>query len=466
MKQSFSQLKPQITELKQQIQGSILFSSDSQVRKYWNMAVRTATCLIVRVKNVQDIIKVLNFARRHRLPLAVRSGWHNSYVGYYTENQSVLIDLSDVNHIDVNVQLRNAHLGPGNTWGDVSDALQPYKLAIPSGDAASVGVGGLTQGSGIGFLSRKYGLTIDALRSIEMVTADGEVCRASRKENPELFWGVRGGAGNFGIITDFEFDLFEVEEVLGGTLYYKGIKAEDLLKIVNLAYEAPDELTVIIDMMAAHPVPFLPAKYHFQPVISVSFCYAGDLETGKNVIAPFRKIGNIISDQVTQQPYKNLLTNLPEDLTFGSYGRNMYMETFDEQKAKTFVEVVNKNLSSNISIQLRVLGGAISRVPENHTAFAHRNKPYLVHISNVFTSMEEADRYYTCMENVWDKLKPYAAGADVNFIEIGDTDRLEEFYSEEILHRLISLKKHYDLENIFRNNLNLKPDITNYPWKD
>ncbi|WP_163528062.1 FAD-binding oxidoreductase [Halobacillus ihumii] len=460
MNQNFcSQLESQLTELDQQIEGSLLFSSDpgfKQVKKVWNIAAEPTTCLIVRPKHAQDIVEVLDFAKRHRLPIAIRSGWHNSFVEYNTENQAIFIDLSDVNHIDVDAQSRIAHIGPGNIWGDVADALQPHKLAIPSGDTASVGVGGLAQGSGIGYLSRKYGLTIDALRSVEMVTSDGLIRRASKEENPDLFWGVRGGAGNFGIITDFEFDLFDGGEVLGGALYYEGMKTQEFMKIVELADKAPDELIVFVDMMTAPPFPFLPSKYHHQPMISATFCYTGNIDKGEAVIAPFREIGNIILDQVKPQPYKDLLLNLPEGVGF--YGRNMYMETLDEQKAKTFVREINQDPTSNLSIQTRVLGGAISRVPKNYTAFSHRNKPYLVIITNFFTSMEEVDKNHAYNENVWKRLKKYAAGADVNFMGIGENGRLKDVYSEENLNRLSELKKRYDPENIFHNNLNLLPD--------
>ncbi|USK32160.1 FAD-binding oxidoreductase [Bacillus sp. F19] len=447
-----------LVELNRQIKGSIVFPTDpdfEKTRKVWNMAAETTPSVIVKVKQAQDIVKVLDFSKKHQLSIAIRSGWHNCFVGYHTANRSILIDLSDMNHIDVNHQLRIAHIGPGNTWGDVSEVLHPHKLAIPAGDTASVGVGGLAQGSGIGFLSRKYGLTIDALRSVEMVTSDGVIRRASREENPDLFWGVRGGAGNFGIITDFEFNLFEVGEVLGGNIYYEGVKTQDLMKIVNLAYEAPDELTVIINLMSASSVPFLSSQYHHKPVISASFCYTGNIEKGKAVIAPFREIGNIISDQVKPQPYKDLLMVLPEDVKLGFYARNMYITTLDEQEAKAFAHEINQDPSSNLNIELRVLGGAISRVPENNTAFSHRNKPYMVNMQHRFYSSEDADKNHAYNESVWKKLEPYAVGADVNFIGIGDKDRLKDVYSEEHLSHLIELKKHYDPENIFHNNLNL-----------
>lgn len=393
------------------------------------------------------------------MPLAIRSGWHNSFVGHNTENQVMVIDLSEVSHVDVDAQSETAHIGPGNTWEDICKALQPYKMAIPAGETASVGVGGLAQGSGIGYLARKFGLTIDALRSVEVVTADGSIRCASQEENSDLFWGVRGGAGNFGIVTDFEFNLFKVEEIIGGTLYYEGVKSQDLMNIVSLARKSPNELTVIINMMTAPALPTLPPYYHHKPVISASFCYAGDIKEGRAVIAPFREIGNVISDQVSTQSYKDLLMHIPQDIKFGFYARNMYMSTFEDKEAKAFAHEVNQSPSSSPSIQLRVLGGAIRHVPENNTAYSHRDNLYMVTMQNLFTSIEDAMKNHNYNENVWDKLKFYSAGADVNFIGIEDKQRIKDVYSEEKLNCLRKLKKSYDPENIFHNNLNITPDI-------
>ncbi|RAN86769.1 hypothetical protein B5P41_27335 [Bacillus sp. SRB_28] len=458
-KNLFSATDSIIQDFEKKINGTILLKEHSdfeEVRHIWNLVVDAQPALIVRCKNTEDVVASLAFAKEHQLPIAVRSAGH-SLAGFSAGHQCLVIDLSQMKEIELDVASRTARIEPGATWGDVVDVLQPHGLAITSGDNAGVGVGGLTQGSGIGFMVRKYGLTIDRLKAVELVTAEGEIIRSSKNEHPDLFWGIRGGAGNFGIVTALEFDVHDGGEVLGGFLFYEGANAADLLKIGQLAEKAPEELTTSISIMTA-PDPFVPSEYHNKPVLAVMFCYTGNLEEGERVIAPFREIGTVIADMVKPMAYPDLMENL--DNRFGYISRNMYLPSFDHQTAETFVKDINEHPFPPFAvIQLRVLGGAVSRVPADETAFAHRDKPFLVIVQNIFMTKEQEEGSRALNKKLWQTIQAFSAGAEINFLGDDEKNRLNDVYPDKTLDRLIKLKKRYDPENIFKSNLNVPSKV-------
>jgi FAD/FMN-containing dehydrogenase len=274
-----------------------------EARRVWNGSVDRYPALIVRAADVTDVLSAVNFARQQGLELAIRSGGH-SLAGAGTTNGGLVLDLSGMKTMTVDLERRTARVDTGLTFGEVSERLQEYGLAIPAGDTASVGVGGLTLGGGIGWLVRKYGLTIDSLLSADIVTADGRLLTTSTDENPDLFWAIRGGGGNFGVVTSFEFRVHPAGMVIGGAIIYDTADGEQVLRgYVDYAAQAPDELSTIVFMMAAPPLPFIPAEKHGKPIILITLVHVGDLEEGQRVVQPLRELGTPIADISGPMPY-------------------------------------------------------------------------------------------------------------------------------------------------------------------
>ncbi|NUU64494.1 FAD-binding oxidoreductase [Paenibacillus agri] len=462
MKESFfsETVLKKLHDFAKTIKGTVLFKDHPEYDNYrniWNLVIDAHPSCVIRVKDAQDVAAVLAFSKENRIPLVVRGVGH-SLAGYSAGHDCLVIDLSALNRIDLDEESRIARIEPGATWGEVAEALQPYGLAITSGDNAGVGVGGLTQGSGMGFMVRKYGLTIDLLRSVELVTAEGSILHASQTENADLFWAIRGGAGNFGIVTALELEVHGGGELLGGFLFYEGANASELLEIGQLAAKAPEELTTIISIMTAPNFPFIPSAHHGKPILRVFFCYTGDLKEGEKVLAPFREIGTVIADSVGPKPYVDLIQNLGKQ-RFGYISRNLYLQSLNLQTAEALVKDIHEiQFPSFMGIQLRVLGGAMSRIPVDTTAFPHRDKPFFVWIQNLYMTKEQEEENRVLNHRVWKTLLPFAAGADVNFLGITEKDRLHDVYPAETLERLIQLKKQYDPENMFKSNLNICAD--------
>ena len=294
-----------VTILEERVRGRIIRPSDEeyeQARVIHNAAYQRYPRLIVQPADVGDVIAAVQFAREQGLPLAVRSGGHS--VSGLSSSDGVVVDFSGMKTITIDPERRTARVEPGATWGEVTDAAHEHGLAIPAGDTGTVGVGGLTTGGGIGWLARKHGLTIDSLLAAEIVTADGRFLRVSADEHPDLFWAVRGGGGNFGIVTAFEFQTHPVGMVVGGAIFYDAADGEAVLRgYADYARNAPDELTTIVFMMHAPPLPFIPSEKHGTLVIALGLVYAGDLEEGQRVVQPLRELATPIVDMTGPMPY-------------------------------------------------------------------------------------------------------------------------------------------------------------------
>jgi FAD/FMN-containing dehydrogenase len=371
----------------------------------------------------------------------------------------MVIDLSQMKAITIDPERRTARLEPGLTWGEVANALQPYGLALTSGDTGSVGVGGLLLGGGIGWMARKYGLTIDHVRAVELVTADGEFLRASADEHAELFWGLRGGGGNFGIATAFEVDLHPAGIVLGGAVLYEIAEAEAILKeYARYAATAPDELTSMALLMAAPPAPFIPPAKQGMPVVAIFLCYTGDLAQGEQVVAPLRKLGTVVADVIAPIPYPVMFAFTDEASIPGlpQYMRSLFAQTLSDELIGTIVSASSGKLSHETLMQIRILGGAMSRVPAEATAFAHRDKQVMISVFN--TRLQPGNGASLCdAEQMWRSLCPYAEGVYVNFLADEGEQRVHEAYSPATYARLAALKAYYDPNNVFHLNQNIKP---------
>jgi FAD/FMN-containing dehydrogenase len=444
------------------LRGELILPGDPAYeteRKVWHGSFDRHPAAIMRCVDVEDVKAAVNVARELAMPLSVRSGGH-SIAGYGTNDNGLVIDLSGMKTITVDPIRRTARLEPGLTWGEVASTLQPYGLAMTSGDVGSVGVGGLLLGGGIGWMVRAYGLTIDRLQSVELVTADGQLRRASADENPELFWGLRGGGGNFGVATAFEVNLHPGGTILGGAIFYDATEAKRILKeYVRLATAAPDELSTEVMFALAPPAPFIPPDKQGKPIVGILVCYTGDISEGERVVAPLRQIATPIADLIAPMPYPDLfaLTENGEVRGLQHHGRSLFVETLSDEVIQTVVESTQAVMSPETVVSLRVLGGAMSRVAKEATAFAHRDKHGMVVITHFGALSIDAASLANLTQQVFQALSPYANGVYANFLANEGEQRIREAYPPDTYARLVALKNQYDPNNLFHLNQNIKP---------
>jgi FAD/FMN-containing dehydrogenase len=445
------------------VRGEVILPGDPDfeaTRGIWNGAYNHHPAVIVRCVDAQDVRAAVTFAREQALAVSVRSGGH-SPAGYGTNDNGMVIDLSGMKAITVDPTQRIARLEPGLTWAEVANMLQPYGLALSSGDTGTVGVGGLLLGGGIGWMVRKYGLTLDHLRAVELVTAEGEFLRASATEHAELFWGLRGGGGNFGIATAFEVDLHPAGIVLGGAVFYEMAEAEVILReYVRYAATAPDELTSMALLMAAPPAPFIPPARQGSPVVAIFLCYTGDLAQGEQVIAPLRHLGTVIADVISPIPYPVMFAFTEEAARpgFPQYVRSLFAHHLSEQAIQTLVTQASGIICPETMVQIRILGGAMSRVPSDATAFAHRDKQVMLSVFDTEFQLGNSEHLVRA-EQLWQALSPYAEGAYVNFLMDEGEQGVHQAYPPATYARLAALKQRYDPTNLFHLNQNIWPVV-------
>ncbi|HEX7103130.1 MAG TPA: FAD-binding oxidoreductase [Nitrolancea sp.] len=435
--------------------GSLVRPGDAEydeTRQLKNMFVDAHPAYIVRAADAADVIRAVEFARTHDLPITVRSGGH-SVPGYSMVDGSVVVDMSGMKALSVDPGRRTLWAQPGATTADVLAATQPHGLALSTGDTASVGLGGLTTGGGIGFLVRKYGLTIDSLRSAEIVTADGRLLTASATQNADLFWAIRGGSGNFGIITSFEFDLQPVGTILGGAIILP-VTREVLRGYADYATTAPDELTTIASVMPAPPMPIVPAEWHFKPAFIILVAYAGDPEEGQKAVAPLRALAEPVAELLVPMPYAGLYEFTAEG-SQRHHGtvKSGFMDGLSDAAIDAIVTNAETAFDPFAMVQIRALGGAMARVSNQATAFGHRDKSIFVGLIN--TGKEQEHRQW--VDALWNELKPFTSGVYVNFLGDEGEERVHEAYPPMTYARLAGVKLRYDPLNIFKLNQNIKP---------
>jgi FAD/FMN-containing dehydrogenase len=443
------------------LQGELILPGNPHyevARGIWNGAYDHHPALIVRCSTAEDVRAAITFAREQNMAVSVRSGGH-SPAGYGTNEGGMVIDLSHMKAITVDPEQRTARLEPGLTWNEVAQTLQPYGLALTSGDTGTVGVSGLLLGGGIGWMVRKYGLTLDHLRAVELVTADGQFLRASTNEHADLFWGLRGGGGNFGIATAFEVDLHQAGIVLGGAVFYEMAEAELILReYAHYALTAPEELTSMALLMAAPPAPFIPPAKQGSPVVAIFICYTGDLKQGEQVVAPLRKLGTVVADVVAPIPYPVMFAFTEEAARpgFPQYVRSMFAQTLSDEVVQTIVAEASQIISPETMMQIRILGGAMSRIPADATAFAHRDKQALISVFDTELQLGNSE-HLARAEQLWQSLSSYTEGAYVNFLMDEGAQRVHQAYPPATYARLAELKRRYDPTNLFHYNQNIVP---------
>ena len=446
-------------------QGELLRPADRQydeARKVWNGAIDRRPALIARCSGAGDVTAALELARERELPVAVRGGGH-SIAGDSVCDDGLVIDLSPLRAIKIDPAARTARAGGGVLWGELDAATQARGLATVGGIVTHTGIAGLTLGGGIGWLMRRHGATVDNLLAADVVTAGGELLRASDEEHPDLFWALRGGGGNFGIVTSFEYRLHPVgPTVLAGPLYYALEDGPMVLRHYrDLIADAPDELTTILNLRMAPPLPFIPEELHGRPVVTIAVCYAGDLARGEAVLAPLRRFGSPLVDAVGPRPYVELQRMFDPSVPHGwhYHWRSWELPPLSDSAIDTLVEQAGRITSPRSYIIVFQLGGAIARVGERETAYSQRDAAHNVNINAVWLEGDpEAERHVRWVHECYAALETHAGGrAYVNFLADEGADRVRAAYGPVKHDRLVALKRRYDPANVLRGNQNISP---------
>ena len=450
-----------IQALSSRVRGHLLRPEDDgydEARTLFYGGFDRRPALIVRVKDPTEISHVIALARERGLELAVRSGGH-SVAGHSSTDGGIVLDLSEMKDLELDVEGRTAWAQTGLTAGEYTTAAAAHGLATGFGDTGSVGIGGITLGGGVGYLVRKHGLTVDDLISAEIVTADGELLRVDAETHPDLFWAIRGGGGNFGVATRFQFRLHEVDEIVGGMLVLPATP-EVLASFVAEAEAAPEELSAIANVMVAPPMPFVPTEVHGQLIVMAMLVYAGgDVETGERTIAPFRALAEPIVDMIKPMPYPEIYP--PDEVDFHptAVSRTMFIDTIDRDVSRSILEHLRASDAPMRVAQIRVLGGAMARVSADATAFAHRSSRLMVNLAAFYEGEEERAARETWVGNFAAALRQGDGGAYVGFLGEEGEERVREAYPQPTWDRLTEIKGRYDPTNLFRLNQNIPPVV-------
>ena len=410
--------------------------------------------LIIRPADADDVARVVGEAARTGSELAVRAGGH-SVAGHSTTEGGLLLDLRSLNSIDIDPGQRVAWVDAGLTAGEYTVAAAKHGLATGFGDTSTVGVAGLTLGGGVGLLSRRYGLTVDSLLAADVVTADGRVLRVDQDHEPDLFWAIRGGGGNFGVVTRLGFRLQEVDRVTGGMLILPAT-AEVVESVVAEAFAAPDELTVIANVVNCPPLPFLPQELHGQMVVILALAHCGTPEDGERVVARFRGLATPLADMVRVMSYPELFPPVP-DYHPTAIGRNLFVDKVDHHLAGMVVETLTASDAEMRATQLRVLGGAVSRVPDDATAYAHRDQQIMVNLGVMYHGQEDRAARSEWLDRFAASVNAGTNASYVNFLNDEGPDRVRDAYPGATWDRLVAVKRQYDPSNVFRRNQNIPP---------
>jgi FAD/FMN-containing dehydrogenase len=440
--------------------GPVLGPDDAaydQTRAIWNAMIDRRPALIARCTGVTDVVQAVRFAREHKLLLSVRGGGHN-IAGLAVCEGGLMIDLSLMRGVFVDPKARTAHAQAGCTLGDVDRETQLHGLAAVLGFVSATGIAGLTVGGGFGYLTRKYGWTCDTLVSMQVVTAEGKVVRAAADENQELFWALRGGGGNFGIVTAFEYRLFPVgPEILGGAIAWPAEHAPQVLGAFReLTAFAPRELACVAALRMAPAAPWLPKEIHGKPIVAIFVCYTGRIEDGQSLIAPLRAIAKPVADIVTRRPYSQMQTLLDAANPKGRryYWKSHYLPRFDPKAADVVIEHAARVPSADSAILLFHLEGALGGLPPEHSPVGNRDAAFVLNVASSWQSATADDANIRWTRDCFERMRPFSTGGTyLNFLtEDEGQDRIEAAYGRANLDRLAALKKQLDPENLFRHN--------------
>jgi FAD/FMN-containing dehydrogenase len=454
-----------VARLAASFRGELLRPGDAgydDARTRWNAMIDRRPGLIARCRGEQDVAAVVGVAREHGILLSVRGGGHN-IAGNAVCDGGIMLDLSLMRAVHIDPEARTARVDAGCTLADFDAAAQAHGLATPLGINSTTGVAGLTLGGGFGWLSRRLGLTVDNLRGARVVTADGAIQQASANENAELFWALRGGGGNFGVVTSFEYALHPVgPEVLSGLVIHPLAKGRDVLRFYReFAPSAPEALATWFVLRLAPPLPFLPEEWHGKPVVVLACCYAGDLAEGERVLAPLRGFGTPLADVIAPTPFAAWQTALDPLLTPGmrNYWKSHDFRELSDGLIDVLLDFAGRIPDPQTDIAFAQLGGAIGRVPPAATAYGHRDAEYAINVHGRWADPAKDVECIAWARQLFQACAPFSTGSVyVNFLTAEETDRVRVAFGPNY-DRLVELKRRYDPTNLFRMNQNIPPGI-------
>jgi FAD/FMN-containing dehydrogenase len=449
--------------LQSNFEGDVLRPGEpsyDEARTIWNGMIDRKPAAIARCRTEQDVVRSVNFAREHQMLLSIRGGGHN-IAGHAVCDGGLMIDLSGMKEVQVDARQRRARVGPGALLSDLDAATQAHGLATPLGINSTTGVAGLTLGGGFGWLTRKFGLTVDNLRSVRIVTADGRTLTANSQEHPDLYWAIRGGGGNFGVVTEFEFDLHPVgPQVLSGLVVYGLDEAGQVLRQYRaFAASAPDELSVWAILRHAPPLPFLPASVHGKLICVLAICFLGNEREGRRMLEPLARFGHVLGEHVGMQPFTAWQQAFDPLLTPGArnYWKSHNFATLEDGALELMVTYARKLPSPHCEIFLGQLGGKAARVPASATAYGNRDANFVMNVHGRWESSAEDEKCIAWAREFFQACSPFATGgAYINFLTADESTRVQQGFGPNY-PRLAQMKKHYDPSNLFRMNQNIRP---------
>jgi FAD/FMN-containing dehydrogenase len=448
-----------ISDLRAGLSGSVIAPDDpayDDARGVFFTGFDRRPAAVVRTADAADVSRIVTLARESGAELAVRSGGH-SRAGHSTSEGGIVLDLSAMKAIEIDADGRAAWAQAGATAGEYTRASGERGLATGFGDAPTVGLGGITLSGGVGYLTRRNGLTIDDLLAAELVTADGELVEVNAENHDDLFWALRGGGGNFGVATRLRFRLHEIDDVVGGMLMLPA-DVDVLTRLIAVAEAAPDELSVIANVLKAPPLPFIPAEQHGRPVVIALMVYAGDVEAGERAIAPIRGLATPLADMVRPIRYPEIYEGPEPPQAAYAAGTNLLLDVLPADWAEAILDHLQTSTAPMAAAQLRVLGGAVARVPEDATAFAHRKAKLMVNVAAMYARPEEAPDHEAWANGLVQALSGGAtAAAYTGFQGDEGEDGARRAYPPATLERLARVKRRYDPDNLFRLNVNVPP---------
>ena len=447
-----------ISELRASFEGQVIAPGDDaydEARTVFYGGIDRHPVVIIRVVNADEVARVISLARESGLELAIRSGGHSTS-GHSVSEGGIVLDLSKMRDLQIDVEGHTAWAETGLTAGELTSAVGEHALAVGFGDTGSVGIGGITLGGGVGYLVRKFGLTIDSLLAVEVVTADGQLLHVDADHHPDLFWAIRGGGGNFGVATRFQFRLHEVGSVVGGMLFLPAT-VDVIAGFIAAAEAAPDELSTIANVMTAPPMPMLPEEVHGKPVVMSMLVYVGEASDAERVIAPFRALAKPFADMIKPMAYPEIYAGEEGGYHPVAAGRTMFVDCIDLSVAETILSYLHSSTGSMAVAQLRVLGGAMARVPSDATAFSHRASKIMVNVAALYENPDERATHEAWVTEFAAALRQNDAGAYVNFLGPEGETSVRAAYPGSTWNRLAEIKARYDPNNLFRLNQNIPP---------
>jgi FAD/FMN-containing dehydrogenase len=450
-------------KLRGTIKGSVLVPADpgyEEARQIWNAMINRRPAVIVQCVQAEDVPLVIRFARKNGLELSIRGAGHN-IAGNAVCDNGVMIDFSRMKKVRVDARKRRAYVEPGATLADLDEATQAHGLATPVGINSTTGIAGLTLGGGFGWLTRKYGMTIDNLVSVDMITAEGKKMRASQNENADLFWAIRGGGGNFGVVTQFEFQLFPVgPEIVAGLIVFPFDQAKQILtKYRQFVNSAPEELNVWMVLRQAPPLPFLPKTVHGKEVVVLPVFYSGAAAEAEKLIAPLRTFGTALGEHIGAQPYVQWQKAFDPLLTPGArnYWKSHNFTELADGALNSIIEFAGKLPSPQCEIFIGLIAGAANRIAADAMAYGHRDARFVLNVHGRWDEATDDQKCIGWAREFFKASAPYASGgAYINFMTAEEGDRVAAAYGYNY-ERLVEIKRRYDPENVFHLNQNIKP---------